>query len=178
MAMQYDVQSAHLNESGYAYKSRTRVKGMLVSSTASGGTVNMWDTLVAPVTGTYGQSGTTVTVTKSAHGLVTGDKIGIVFAVDGSSVSATNGNYVITRTGADTFTITDINSRTITAPVNCQYVAASGNTNGASQWHFTLDVPAVAGVFTVVVPGEGMLIDNGVYFTISSTISGITIFYG
>jgi len=176
MAMQYDVQSVHLNTSGYAYVGRVRVKGMLVASTASGGTVNLWDTTVAPVTGTYGQSGTTVTVTKSAHGLVTGDKVGIVFAVDGSGVSATNGNYTITKLTDNTFTITDINSRTITAPVNCQYVSSAAN--GSSQWHFTLDVPAVVGTVPVIIPGEGLLIDNAMYFTISSTISGITVFYG
>jgi hypothetical protein len=176
--MQYDVQSAHLNSSGYAYIGRVRVKGLTAASTASGGTVNLWDTLVAPVTGTYGQSGTTVTVTKSAHGLVTGDKVGIVFAVDGSGVSATNGNYTITKLTDNTFTITDINSRTITAPVNCQYVGSTGNNNGKSQWHYTLDIPAVVGTVPVVIPGEGMLIELGMYFTLSSTISGITVFYG
>ena len=178
MTMQYDVQAAHLNTSGYAYVGRCRVKGITVASTASGGTLNMWDTLVAPVTGTYGQSGTTVTVTKVAHGLATGDVVGIVFAVDGSGISATNGNYAITRTGADTFTITDINSRTITAPVNCQYVGATGNSNGRTQWHYTLDIPAVVGTVPVVVPGEGMLFENAIYLTMSSTLSGITVFYG
>jgi protein involved in ribonucleotide reduction len=176
--MQYDVNSVHLNTSGYAYVGRTRVKGMTVASTASGGTINMWDTLVAPVTATYGQSTTTVTVTKVAHGLVTGDKVGIVFAVDGSGVSATNGNYRITRLTADTFSINDINSRTITAPINCQYVAATGNTNGNSQWHYTLDVPAAVATVPVVIPGEGMLFENAIYITVSSTLSGVTIFYG
>ena len=176
--MQTDVSSTHLNSSGYAYVGRTRLRAFTVASTASGGTLNLWDTTVAPVTGTYGQSGTTVTVTKSAHGLVTGDKVGIVFAVDGSGVSATNGNYTITKLTDNTFTITDINSRTITAPVNCQYVAATGNTNGNSQWHMTVDLPAVAATVPVLIPGEGILIENAMYFTMSATISGITVFYG
>jgi hypothetical protein len=174
--MQTDVSSAHLNESGYAYVGRTRLRGFTVGSTASGGAVNLWDTLVAPVTGTYGQAGTTVTVTKVAHGLATGDRIGIVFAVDGSSISATNGNYIVTRLTADTFTITDINSRTITAPVNCQYVSAANN--GTSQWHMTIDLPAVAATVPVSIPGQGILIENAMYFTMSSTITGITVFYG
>jgi hypothetical protein len=174
--MQYDVESVHLNSSGYAYIGRARIKGMTAASTASGGTVNLWDTTVAPVTGTYGQSGTTVTVTKVAHGLSTGNKVGIVFAVDGSGVSATNGNYTITRLSADTFSITDINSRTITAPVNCQYTSSTGN--GTSQWHMTIDLPAVAATVPVVIPGEGLLIENAMYFTMSTTITGITVFYG
>jgi hypothetical protein len=115
-------------------------------------------------------------VTKVAHGLVTGNKVGIVFAVDGSGVSATNGNYTITRLTADTFSITDINSRTITAPVNCQYVSSASN--GSSQWHMTVDLPAVAATVPVLIPGEGLLIENAMYFTMSATISGITVFYG
>jgi len=174
--MQTDVSSTHLNSSGYAYVGRTRLRAFTVASTASGGTLNLWDTTVAPVTGTYGQSGTTVTVTKSAHGLATGDKVGIVFAVDGSGVSATNGNYTITRLTADTFSITDINSRTITAPVNCQYVGSASN--GSSQWHMTVDLPAVAATVPLLIPGEGILIENAMYFTMSTTISGLTVFYG
>ena len=174
--MQTDVSSTHLNSSGYAYVGRTRLRAFTVASTATGGTLNLWDTTVAPVSGTYGQSGTTVTVTKVAHGLVTGNKVGIVFAVDGSGVSATNGNYTITRLTADTFSITDINSRTITAPVNCQYVSSAAN--GSSQWHMTVDLPAVAATVPVLIPGEGILIENAMYFTLSSTISGVTVFYG
>ena len=174
--MQTDVLSTHLNTSGYAYVGRTRIRAFTVASTASGGTLNLWDTTVAPVSATYGQSGTTVTVTKVAHGLVTGDKVGIVFAVDGSGISATNGNYVVTRLTADTFSITDINSRTITAPVNCQYTSSA--TNGSSQWHMTVDLPAVAATVPVLLPGQGLLIENAMYFTMSSTISGITVFYG
>ena len=174
--MQTDVSSTHLNSSGYAYVGRTRLRAFTVASTATGGTLNLWDTTVAPVSGTYGQSGTTVTVTKVAHGLVTGNKVGIVFAVDGSGVSATNGNYTITRLTADTFSITDINSRTITAPVNCQYVSSAAN--GSSQWHMTVDLPAVAATVPVLIPGEGLLIENAMYFTMSATISGITVFYG
>ena len=174
--MQTDVSSTHLNSSGYAYVGRTRLRAFTVASTATGGTLNLWDTTVAPVSGTYGQSGTTVTVTKVAHGLVTGNKVGIVFAVDGSGVSATNGNYTITRLTADTFSITDINSRTITAPVNCQYVSSTAN--GSSQWHMTVDLPAVAATVPVLLPGEGLLIENAMYFTMSATISGITVFYG
>jgi hypothetical protein len=174
--MQTDVSSTHLNSSGYAYVGRTRLRAFTVASTASGGTLNLWDTITAPVSGTYGQSGTTVTVTKVAHGLTTGDKVGIVFAVDGSGVSATNGNYTITRLTADTFSITDINSRTITAPINCQYVSSASN--GSSQWHMTVDLPAVAATVPVLIPGEGILIESAMYFTMSTTISGITVFYG
>jgi hypothetical protein len=177
MAMQYDVSSIHLNSTGFAYIGRTRVKGLVISSTATGGTVGIWDSLVATTSATYEQSGNTVTVTKTTHGLVDGQKIGISFAA-ASGNSATNGNYAVTVLTSSTFTITDINSRTIVAGTACSYIAntVGGNSN---QWHSTIDTAAAAGTTTIWIPGEGMLIENGLYVTMTTTqIPAITIFYG
>jgi len=178
MTMQYDVSSVHLNSTGFAYVGRTRVKGLVITSTGTtGGTLGVWDTLTALTSATYEQSTTTVTVTKTAHGLATGQKVGLSFAA-ASGNSATNGNYVITVTGNDTFTITDINSRTIVAGTACSYVA---NVPGASstQWHATFDIPAFAGTTTIMFPGEGILIENALYLTLTATyISAVTAFYG
>ena len=177
MSMQYDVSTIHLNSTGFGYIGRIRVKGLVISSTSTGGTVTIYDSLTASVSATYEQSGTTVTITKSAHGLVTGNKVGISFAA-ASGNSATNGNYAITVLTSSTFTITDINSRTIVAGTACSYVANTG-TNNSTQWHMTVDTAAAAGTTNIVFPGEGILIENALYVGMTTTqIPAVTIFYG
>lgn len=64
--------------------------------------------------GTYTQSGTTITVTATNHGLQTN---GFVY-FDATSGGATDGMYQITRTGANTFTVTSASSATISTS-NC-----------------------------------------------------------
>ena len=60
-------------------------------------------------TGTYSQSGTTVTVTISNHGLAIGD----VVTIDYTSGSAVDGSFVIATTADDnTFTVTAATSAT------------------------------------------------------------------
>jgi hypothetical protein len=177
MAMQYDVSTIHLNSTGFGYIGRIRVKGLVISSTSTGGTVTIYDSLTASVSATYEQSGTTVTITKSAHGLSTGQKIGVSFAA-ASGNSATNGNYAITVLTSSTFTITDINSRTIAASTACSYVANTAN-NNSTQWHMTVDTAAAAGTTNIVFPGEGILIENALYVAMTTTqIPAVTLFYG
>jgi hypothetical protein len=177
MAMQYDVSSIHLNSTGFGYIGRIRVKGLVISSTSTGGTVTLFDSLTASISATYEQAANTVTITKVAHGLVTGQKIGISFAA-ASGNSATNGNYEITRLTADTFTITDINSRTIAAGTACSYVS-NATTSNSTQWHLTIDTAAAAGTTNIVFPGEGILIENALYVGMTTTqIPAVTIFYG
>jgi hypothetical protein len=176
MTMQYDVQSAHLNSTGFALLGRARVKGLVISSTATGGTVTIWDSTVATTSATYAQSAYTVTVTSSAHGLSTGNRVGISFAA-ATGVSATNGNYTITVTDANTFTITDINSRTIAASTACSYISSPAN--GTTQWHMTIDTAAAAATTNIWIPGEGMLIESGLYIGMTTTnITAVTVFYG
>ncbi len=60
-------------------------------------------------TGTYSQSGTTVTITITNHGLAIGD----VVTIDYTSGSATDGDFVIVTTPTvDTFTVTAASSGT------------------------------------------------------------------
>jgi hypothetical protein len=175
--MQTDVSTIHLNSTGFGYIGRTRVKGLVISSTATGGTVTIYDSLTASVSATYEQSGTTVTITKSAHGLSTGQRIGVSFAT-ASGNSATNGNYTITVLTSSTFTITDINSRTIAASTACSYVANT-TTGNSTQWHMTVDTAAAAETTNIVFPGEGILIENALYVAMTTTnISAVTLFYG
>jgi hypothetical protein len=156
MAMQYDVKQAHLNSSGYLVKYPVRVKGLSFAGASSAGYLVLFDTSSTPVSSsvTYAQSGTTVTVTKVAHGLTTGTIIGIHFLAN-AGVSATDGTYSITRTGADTFTLTDINSRTITSTAAVYAVG---------KWLLTYETVATD-IFTNVpfIPGEGIRAETGVY---------------
>lgn len=178
MAMQYDVSTIHLNQSGFGYIGRTRVKGLLIASTATGGTVSIFDSVTAPVTtATYARSGTTVTVTQAGHGLTTGDRVGIVFAI-GTGGSATNGNYVVTVTNSSTFTLTDINSGTITGSPGATYVSNAYGSN-QTQWHASFDTAAAAGTTNILIPGEGLLIENALYVRMTATeIPAVSIFYG
>ena len=155
MGMQYDVKAAHLNSSGFLVSYGTRVKGISFTGTATAGYVTLFDTSSAPVSSsvTYAQSGNTVTVTKVAHGLTTGTVIGIHF-LSNSGVSATDGTYTITRTGADTFTLTDINSRTITSTAAVYAVG---------RWILTYESTA-GDTFSnaPIIPGDGIRADTAV----------------
>jgi hypothetical protein len=94
--------------------------------------------------------------------------VGIDFAA-GTGGTATNGNYPITRVDANTFTITDINSGSITAGASMVY---------ASRWLMTYDV--VAGDYfnnAPIIPEDGVLAVNGIYAQISN-LASVNIYYG
>ena len=170
MGMQYDVKQGHLNESGFFVLGRNRVKG--VSFFGGGGTLVLFDTTSAPVSSsvTYAQSGTTVTVSKTSHGLVTGDVVGIHFDSN-TGVSATDGNYSITRVDANSFTLTDINSRTITS-------TAALYVSGVNRWLLTYETHSTDEFQnSPIIPGEGVLVVNGIYAYMSA-IDSAQIFYG
>jgi hypothetical protein len=167
--MQTDVKQAHLNASGFMVLGRNRVRAISFTGTATAGNVALFDTTVAPVTtATYGRSGTTVTVSSTAHGLVTGDVRGFDFAA-GTGGTATNGNYAITRVDANSFTLTDINSGTITATPSLVY---------GTKWLMSFDTAAGDTYNNApFIPAEGVLVANGVYASISNLLA-VNIFYG
>ena len=69
---------------------------------------------------TYGQSGTTITITKSSHGYSVGDFV----VIDFTAGSATDGNYeIVTVPSTSTFTVTSATSATISAGTSCTYGA-------------------------------------------------------
>jgi hypothetical protein len=166
--MQTDVKSGHLNNSGFVVLGRNRLKAVSMVGTATAGTLDIFDTTTAPVAATYARSGTTITVTKSAHGLSTGNVVGLTFAT-ASGTSGTNGNYVITVASSSTFTVTDINSGTIAGGTVAAY---------ASLWLASYDVGAadLFGNFALI-PGEGMLVKNGIYLSMSNLTSA-NVYYG
>ena len=72
------------------------------------------------VSATYGQSGTTITITKTDHGYSAGDFV----VIDFTAGSATDGNYEIqTVPNANTFTVTASASATISSGTSCTYGA-------------------------------------------------------
>ena len=72
------------------------------------------------VSATYGQSGTTITITKTDHGYSVGDFV----VIDFTAGSATDGNYEIqTVPNANTFTVTASASATISSGTSCTYGA-------------------------------------------------------
>ena len=166
--MQTDVKSGHLNNSGFVVLGRNRLKAVSTVGTASAGTLDIFDTTTAPVSATYARSGTTITVTKSAHGLVDGSTVGLTFAT-ASGTSGTNGNYIITVTSSSTFTVTDINSGTIAGGTVAAY---------ASRWLASYDIGAgdLFGNFALI-PGEGVLVQNGIYLSMSN-ITSANVYYG
>jgi hypothetical protein len=170
MTMQYDVKQAHLNGSGIFVVGPTRIKGLSLTGSATAGQLSVFDTITAPVTtGTYGRSGTTVTVTQTAHGLTTGQIIGIDFGA-GTGGTATNGNYAVTVTNSSTFTVTDINSGSITAGAAMVY--------STGKWLMTYDVAAGDSYNnSPVIAGEGVRADTGVYGYITNLVAA-NIFYG
>lgn len=66
-----------------------------------------------PLNGTYVRSGTLITVTMTAHGMVSGQVAGLSF----TSGLATSGAYVVTVTGVNSFTVTDTISGTTSGNV-------------------------------------------------------------
>ena len=166
--MQTDVKSGHLNNTGFVVLGRTRLKAISTVGSATAGTLDVFDTTTAPVSATYERASTLITVTKNGHGLVTGDVRGLTFAT-ASGLSGTNGNYVVTRLGANTFTVTDINSGTVAAGTAAVY---------ASRWLASYDVGAtdVFGNFALI-PGEGVLAQFGIYLSMTNLTSA-NIYYG
>ena len=169
MTFQYDVKQAHINANGFLVLGRNRVKGISYVGTATAGHVSLFDTAVAPVTtATYGRSGNTVTITQAGHGLATGDGIGVDFGA-GTGGSATNGNYTVTVINSSTFTITDINSGSITAGAAMVY---------ATRWLLTYDV--TAGDYfnnAPVIPNDGVVARYGVYAYMPN-LAAVNIYYG
>jgi hypothetical protein len=169
--MATDVKQAHINQSGFLVLGRNRVRALSFVGTSSAGTLAVFDTATAPVTSsvTYGRTGTLVTVSKTDHGLVTGDVVGIHFE---AFPSATDGNYVITRVDANSFTLNDINTGSITGSPAAVYVSGGGS------WLLTYESSATD-IFNNApeIPQDGVLALKGVYAYMEN-VTVVNIFYG
>ena len=161
MTMQYDVKSYHNTASGLAVPYRTRLKGVLISPTTS---VAFNTVIVDNVTqtGTYDVPGsTTCTVTITAHGLTTGDRVYLDF----TSGTTTDDAYTVTVLTANTFTVT----------------VTSATTNGNVTMYAKLltEIDCSNGTsFYTLIPGEGILATTGIRVFLPSASVTSTIFYG
>ena len=161
MGMQYDVKSAHATVSGVLVNYRTRLKGAIVSANATAAARNTIFANNLPQTGTYNIPGsTTCTVTITNHGLTTGDRVWLDF----TSGTAVDNVYTVTVTTADAFTVT---TGTLT-------------TNGDVTMYadILLEVDTFnATAFNVLIPGEGVLAEDGIYVGLVANVTA-TVFYG
>ena len=158
MAMQYDVKSQHGGVSGLMVGYRTRLKGAIVFpfTSATGYTVLVDN---VSITGTYARVTTTATVTAANHGLLAGDWVYLDWDL------ADNPYQVQTVTNANTFTVT---------------VTDTGGASGAVVVYNDVLLQLDASnqtAYTVVIPGEGILAQNGIRLFLA-TNTHITVFYG
>ena len=82
-----------------------------------------------PASGTYGRTGTLVTIAMTSHGMTTGQNANLTFSA-GTGGTATSGSYSVTVIDANNFTITDSASGTITGSPSVTrniFIRASGN---------------------------------------------------
>ena len=161
MGMQYDVKSYHNTASGLAVPYRTRLKGVLISPTTS---VAFNTVIVDDVTqtGTYDVPGsTTCTVTITAHGLTTGDRVYLDF----TSGTTTDDAYTVTVLTANTFTVAVASATT------------SGNVTMYAKVLTEIDCSNGTSFYTLI-PGEGILATTGIRVFLPSASVTSTIFYG
>jgi len=159
--MQYDVKSVHNTVSGVAVGYRTRLKGVLISpSTAV--TLNTSFCNNVSQSGTYNIPGsTTCTVTIANHGLTTGDRVYLNFTTGTAQDEA----YTVTVTGPNAFTVTTASLTT------------SGNVTMYPQILAEFDCSNGTAFYTLI-PGEGILAQDGIFVGIPSASINTTIFYG
>ena len=161
MGMQYDVKSYHNTVSGLAVGYRTRLKGVLISpSTAV--TYNTSFCNNVSLSGTYNVPGSTVcTVTISNHGLANGDRVYLDF----TSGTAQDEAYTVANVATNTFTVTTA-SLTTNGNVTMypEILAEFDCSNGTA--------------FYTLIPGEGILAQDGIYVGIPNVAITTTMFYG
>jgi len=161
MAMQYDVKSVHNTVSGLAVGYRTRLKGVLISpSTAV--TFNTTFCNNVSQSGTYNIPGsTTCTVTIANHGLTTGDRVYLNFTTG----TAQDQTYVVTVTSPSAFTVTTASLTTSgNVTIYPEILAEFDCSNGTA--------------FYTLIPGEGILAQDGIYVGIPNVAITTTLFHG
>lgn len=166
MTMQTDVKSAHATTSGVVVSYRTRLKGAIISTNTTAASRNVIFANNTTQSGTYGRAATTVTVTITNHGLTTGDRVWLDFSA-GTGGTATDNVYSVTVSDANTFTVTD---------------SATGSITGSPAVVMYADILMEADAYNptaygVLVPGEGILASSGIYVGLVANVTA-TVFYG
>jgi hypothetical protein len=160
--MQYDVKSFHASASTLAYDGRVRLKGVITSPTAS----TVFNTAVldtaGALSGTYNIPGSTVcTVTIANHGLANGDRVGLDF----TSGTATDDCVTVANVSTNTFTVTTASLTT------------SGNVTMYPNILTEIDCASGTSFYTLI-PGEGILAQEGLFCLLPGSVVTTTIFYG
>jgi hypothetical protein len=162
---------------GRAGAGQTRLKLAGVSGTFSAAEV-IYQLEDSFQSGTYSRTGTTVTITKTAHGLVNGD---VIYA-DYISGTATDGYYTVANSAANTFDVTDTASGTTSGNITFKKADAYGTIttndgtylliNGKGVGEFTTGVPTGK---TGVIAGDAQLDTAQQKFgTASLLLDGVT----
>jgi hypothetical protein len=157
MTMQTDVKSQHAAVSGLMVAQRTRLRGATIFpfSGATGYSAFVENTSIA---GTYTRATTTATVTAANHGLSTGQWVYLDWDL-------TDNPYQVTVTTPNAFTVTVTDTG-----------AASGSVTVYNKMLLQADA-SNATAFTMVIPGQGILADQGIRVFLAANIH-CTIFYG
>ena len=162
--MQTDVKSAIAKNTGLLVtQSPVRLKSITVTSaTVSTRNIAVCDPTVQE-SGTYARTSpsATITVTMTAHGFVTGQRVFLDF----TSGTARDGTYEITKTGDNTFTCADVATTT-----------TSGNVTAYSSIAMEVDIFNTVGL-PILIPGEGIYCPNGIFVGCGSSVTA-TVFYG
>jgi hypothetical protein len=172
--MQTDVLSGHLHQSGYiVLQAPSRIKAVSIKGGANVAQFDLFSTTTAPVSATYAQANVTITVSKTAHSLAVGDRVGVAFT-DGTGGAGFNGNYsVVSLANANAFTITSPNPANITAGAVCNYVSG-----GQASWLMTFELTAADTYQNYfLIPGEGVRAALPTY-GLMNNVSVATVFYG
>jgi len=163
MTMQYDVKQYHAKATGTAVNFETRLKSVVVTSgTSSARTFSICDPTVNK-SGTYSRtspSGVT-TITMTAHGLETGDRVFLDF----TSGTAIDAAFDVTKLDANSFTVTTVATTT-----------TSGNVTMYPTILLELDTYSTVGL-PILIPGEGIRCKNGIFVGLGGSVTG-TIYYG
>ena len=159
--MQYDVKSVHNTVSGLAVGFRTRLKGVLISPSTSV-TFNISFCNNTSLSGTYNIPGsTTCTVTIANHGLANGDRVYLNFTTGTAQDEA----YTVSNVATNTF---DVTTASLTTSGNVtmypQILAEFDCSNGTA--------------FYTLIPGEGILAQDGIFVGILSASITTTLFHG
>lgn len=159
--MQTDVSSKYVLATGTVTSNRARLKGVWVCVPVATNPNPAFVDATEALTGTYTQATTTITVTIANHGFVVGQRVALALGGAGSS-----GVFAVaTAPDANTFTVTTTVSTTISTPTAVTAYPDIGLEFGV----------IAAAQATAVVPGEGILFPNGIYYV---GISEMTVFYG
>ena len=163
--MQTDVKSAIAKNTGLLV---TQQPVRLKSITVTSGSASPRNTAICDPTvqqsGTYARTSpsTTITVTITNHGFVTGQRVFLDF----TSGAARDGTYEITKTGDNTFTCVDTGV----------FSTTSGNVTAYSSIALEIDTFNTVGL-PVLIPGEGIYCPNGIFVGCGSSVTA-TVYYG